>query len=80
MSSDNMPGRGQKPTPRSLDEMEAEEEEELPPIGESGDVTQLNVRVRKSVRKELGKLKLEREENIEDIVDEALREYIDRRG
>lgn len=75
-----MPGRGQKPTPRSLDEMEAEEEEELPPIGESGDVTQLNVRVRKSVRKELGKLKLEREENIEDIVDEALREYIDRRG
>jgi hypothetical protein len=74
MSNDSLPGRGEKPTARSLDEMD----EQPPSISESDDVTQLNVRVRKSVRKALGKLKLEREENIEDIVDEALREYIDR--
>ena len=74
MSNDSLPGRGEKPTARSLDDMD----EQPPPISESDDVTQLNVRVRKSVRKALGKLKLEREENIEDIVDEALREYIDR--
>jgi hypothetical protein len=71
---DNMPGKGEKPTPRSLDEMD----EELPPVTEAEEVVQLNVRVRKSVRKELGKLKLEKEENIEDLVDEALREYIER--
>ncbi len=74
MSNDSLPGRGDKPTARSLDDLD----DELPPISESDDVTQLNVRVRKSVRKALGKLKLEREENIEDLVDEALREYIDR--
>ena len=73
MSNDRLPGRGEKPTARSLDDLD----EELPPISESGDVTQLNVRVRKSVRKALGKLKLEREENIEDLVDEALRDYIE---
>ena len=73
MSNDSLPGRGEKPTARSLDDLD----EELPPISESGDVTQLNVRVRKSVRKALGKLKLEREENIEDLVDEALRDYIE---
>jgi len=70
---DNMPGKGEKPTPRSLDEMN----EELPPVSEAEEVVQLNVRVRKNVRKELGKLKLEREENIEDLVDKALREYIE---
>ena len=73
MSNDSLPGRGEKPTARSLDDLD----EELPPISESDDVTQLNVRVRKSVRKALGKLKLEREENIEDLVDEALRDYIE---
>jgi hypothetical protein len=72
--SDNLPGKGEKPTPRSLNEMG----KELPPISESDNVTQLNVRVRKDVRKALGRLKLEREENIEDLVDEALREYIER--
>ncbi|MCS4103178.1 hypothetical protein [Salinibacter ruber] len=70
---DNMPGKGEKPTPRSLDEMN----EELPPVSEAEEVVQLNVRVRKNVRKELGKLKLEKEENIEDLVDKALREYIE---
>jgi hypothetical protein len=73
MSNDSLPGRGEKPTARSLDDLD----EKLPPISESDDVTQLNVRVRKSVRKALGKLKLEREENIEDLVDEALRDYIE---
>jgi hypothetical protein len=71
---DNLPGKGEKPTPRSLDEMD----EALPPVSEAEEVVQLNVRVRKNVRKELGKLKLEKEENIEDLVDEALREYIER--
>lgn len=72
--SDNLPGKGEKPTPRSLDEMD----EELPLVSEADEVVQLNVRVRKNVRKELGKLKLEKEENIEDLVDEALRDYIKR--
>jgi hypothetical protein len=70
--SDNMPTQGE--SPRSLDDLQ-----DLDPIGETEDeLVRTTVRLRKWVREKLAHMKVDTAKNIEDLVDEALREYIDR--
>lgn len=48
--------------------------------GETDDeLVQLNVKARKWVRKQLGYKMVEEEKTLQDVIDETLREYIERR-
>lgn len=70
--SDNMPMQGD--SPRSLDDLE-----DLDRIGETEDeLVRTTVRLRKWLREKLAHMKVDTNKNIEDLVDEALREYVDR--
>jgi hypothetical protein len=69
---DNMPTQGE--SPRSLDDLQ-----DLDPIGETDDeLVRTTVRLRKRVKQKIDHMKVDTGKNVEDIVDEALREYIDR--
>jgi hypothetical protein len=75
MSNDSLPGKGEKPNARSLDEMAVEDE----PGASERDETpvQLNVRIPRYLRKALRHRKVETDEKIEDMVTEALSSYLD---
>ena len=69
---DNMPTQGE--SPRSLDDLQ-----DLDPIGDTDDeLVRTTVRLRKRVKQKIDHMKVDTGKNVEDIVDEALREYIDR--
>ena len=69
--SDSMPTQGE--SPRSLDELK-----DLDPIGETDDeLVRTTVRLREWVREKLAHTKIDTGKNIEDLVDEALRDYLD---
>jgi hypothetical protein len=68
---DNMPAQGE--SLRSLDDLK-----DLDPIGEiDEELVRTTVRLRKWVPEKLAHTKIDTGENIEDLVDEALRDYFD---
>jgi hypothetical protein len=70
--SDNMPTKGDAPD--RLDDLD-----DVDPIGETDDeLVQLNVKARKWVRKKLGHKMVEEEKALQDVVDEALRLYVEK--
>lgn len=69
--SDNMPTQGDSPD--RLGDLD-----DVDPIGETDDeLVQLNVKARKWVRKQLGHKMVEEEKTLQDVVDEALRAYVE---
>jgi hypothetical protein len=61
-------------SPRSLDELT-----DLDRIGETDDeLVRTTIQLRKWLREKLTYMKVDTNKNIEDLVDEALREYVER--
>jgi len=73
----SLPNRGDKPNrPRSIDDLEIDQSKEETT---ERDMTpsQMNVRIPTYLHKALQRHKIEHDENMEDVVTRALREYLD---